>query len=120
MTAASAHLATCPTAASTAASSPTTAGDGSLAYLTHVLANDAGTPEERRSEFVAHAYSPQGTLFADQLAAAIRSWDLRVRGHGYPQLTVYSAVTDPGAPSEGMVLDKRHCQLVFDWNADKL
>ena len=94
-------------------------GGGSLAYLTHVLVNDADPSEERRSEFIAHAYGPNGTLLAERLAAAVRSWDLRVRGHGYPQLAVYPAGTDLGEPSEGLVLDKRHSRLVFDWDAAK-
>ncbi|MGW7423560.1 methyltransferase, FxLD system [Streptomyces sp. NPDC054813] len=95
-------------------------GDGSLAYLTHILVNDAGTSEERRSEFIAHAYGPDGTLLAEELAAAVRFWDLHVRGHGYPQLSVYPAGTNVRETSEGLVLDKQHSRLVFDWDAEKL
>jgi protein-L-isoaspartate(D-aspartate) O-methyltransferase len=69
-------------------------GDGSLAYLTHVLVNDADTSAERRSEFIAHAYGPHGSRLAEQLAAAVRSWDQRVRDHGYPQLAVYPTRTN--------------------------
>lgn len=56
---------------------------------------------------------------AEQLAAAVRSWDLHVRGHGYPQLAVYPVGTDLGELSEGLVLDKRRSRLVFDWEAGK-
>ncbi|MEN1889002.1 methyltransferase, FxLD system [Streptomyces mirabilis] len=98
----------------------TVLGDGSLAYLTHVLVNDADTAEERRTEFIIHAYGPDATPLAEQLAAAVRSWDLRVRGHGYPQLAVHPAGTDIRELSEGLVLDKRHSRLVFDWDAEKL
>lgn len=98
------------------ADAPTVLGAGSLAYLTHVLVTDTDTSEKRRSEFIAHAYGPNGTLLAEQLASAVRSWDLRLRGHGYPQLTVHPAGTDLGKLSEGLVLDKRHSRLAFDWD----
>ncbi|MFI5795971.1 methyltransferase, FxLD system [Streptomyces sp. NPDC051677] len=102
------------------ADAPAVLGDGSLAYLTHVLVNDADTSEERRSEFIAHAYGPDGTLLAEELAAAVRFWNLHVRGHGYPQLAVYPAGTNVREMSEGLVLDKQHSRLVFDWDAEKL
>lgn len=95
-------------------------GDASLAYLTHVLVNDADNAEERRSEFITHAYGPHGALLTEQLANAVRSWDLHVRGHGYPQLAVYPAGTDLGESPQGRVLDKQRSRLVFDWDTEKL
>ncbi|GLW18048.1 hypothetical protein Stsp01_47910 [Streptomyces sp. NBRC 13847] len=92
-----------------------TVEDGSLAYLTHVLVQDGETAEERRSEFVVHAFGPAGASLAERMAACVRAWDRQVRGSGYPQLTVHPAGTPDHALPTGHLLDKACSRLVFRW-----
>ncbi|MFF2506315.1 methyltransferase, FxLD system [Streptomyces sp. NPDC058067] len=92
--------------------------DGSLAYLTHALVQDGPTPEQRRSEFLAHGFGPAGPALAEQLAAAVGRWDLYERGHGYPELEVHPAGTSDADLPAGHVLDKTHSRLVWTWRSD--
>ncbi|AOP49065.1 methyltransferase, FxLD system [Streptomyces lydicus] len=97
------------------ADAASTVADGSLAYLTHALAQDGETPEERRSEFIVHAVGPAGAELAERMAACVRSWDQHVRGTGYPQMTVHPAGTPDHELPAGHVLDKTSSRLVFPW-----
>lgn len=90
-------------------------GEGSLAYLTHVLVEDGGTAAERRSEFIVHAFGPAGEDLAGQMAARVRAWDSTVRAAGYPHLTVHPAGTADRDLPDGHVLDKAESRLVFHW-----
>ncbi|MFF3851448.1 methyltransferase, FxLD system [Streptomyces sp. NPDC002328] len=92
--------------------------DGSLAYLTHILVQDGPTPDQRRSEFLAHGFGPSGPALADQLAAAVRRWDIRERAHGYPELEVHPAGTPDAELPAGHVLGKTHSRLVWTWRSD--
>ncbi|MEU3299801.1 methyltransferase, FxLD system [Streptomyces sp. NPDC006678] len=92
--------------------------DGSLAYLTHILVQDGPTPEQRRSEFLAHGFGPSGPALAEQLAAAVRRWDIHERAHGYPELAAYPAGTPDAEMPAGHVLDKTHSRLVWTWRSD--
>ncbi|WP_258049742.1 methyltransferase, FxLD system [Streptomyces finlayi] len=92
--------------------------DGSLAYLTHILVQDGPTPEQRRSEFMAHGFGPSGPALAEQLAAAVRRWDAHERAHGYPELQVHPAGTPDAELPTGHVLDKTHSRLVWTWRSD--
>ncbi|WP_051826308.1 methyltransferase, FxLD system [Kitasatospora aureofaciens] len=94
---------------------PAVLGDGSLAYLTYVWVRDGDTPAERRAEFVAHAFGDCGPALADRLAAAVRRWDERVRGRGYPELTVHPAATPDHVLPPGHVVGKVLSRLVFQW-----
>ncbi|MFM9540149.1 methyltransferase, FxLD system [Streptomyces turgidiscabies] len=90
-------------------------GEGSLAYLTHVLVKDGDTPAERRSEFIVHAFGPVAEDLAGQMAARVRAWDSTVRAAGYPHLTVHPPGTADRDLPEGHVLDKAESRLVFHW-----
>ncbi|MEV6566702.1 methyltransferase, FxLD system [Streptomyces kronopolitis] len=92
-----------------------TVGDGSLAYLTHVLVRDGVTSEERRSEFVVHAFGPAAAMLAERMAACVRAWDRHVRGSGYPQMSVHPAGTPDHDLPTGHLLDKVSSRLVFQW-----
>jgi protein-L-isoaspartate(D-aspartate) O-methyltransferase len=91
-------------------------GGGSLAYLTHTPVTGTASSDKGRAEFIAHAYGPDGTRLAEQLAAAVRSWDQQLRGNGYPELAVFPAGTADRELPAGHVLDKPHSRLVFTWN----
>ncbi|WP_019070745.1 methyltransferase, FxLD system [Streptomyces hokutonensis] len=93
-------------------------GGGSLAYLTHTPVTGTASSDEGRAEFIAHAYGPDGTRLAEQLAAAVRSWDQQLRGTGYPELAVFPAGTADRELPAGHVLDKPHSRLVFTWNTE--
>lgn len=92
--------------------------DGSLAYLTHILVQDGPTPDQRRSEFLAHGFGPSGPALAEQLAAAVRRWDIRERAHGYPELEVHPAGTPDAELPAGHELGKTHSRLVWTWRSD--
>ncbi|MFD3563427.1 methyltransferase, FxLD system [Streptomyces sp. NPDC058686] len=92
--------------------------DDSLAYLTHTLVQEGPTPEQRRSEFRAHGFGTSGPALAEQLAAAVRRWEVHERRHGYPELEVYPAGTPDAVLPAGHVLDKSHSRLVWTWRSD--
>ncbi|WP_018528717.1 MULTISPECIES: methyltransferase, FxLD system [unclassified Streptomyces] len=96
----------------------TITADGSLAHLTHVFVQDGRTPEQRRSEFLAHGFGPSGPALAEQLAAAVRRWDVHERAHGYPELEAHPAGTPDAELPAGHVLDKTHSRLVWTWRSD--
>jgi protein-L-isoaspartate(D-aspartate) O-methyltransferase len=100
------------------ANAPTVLGAGSLAHLTHVPVTDPGTSERGRSEFIAHAYGPDGARLAERLAAAVRSWDRHVRPRGYPELAVFPTGTPERDLPTGHVLDKPNSRLVFTWGTE--
>ncbi|MFF3946256.1 methyltransferase, FxLD system [Streptomyces sp. NPDC001902] len=89
--------------------------DGSLAHLTH--AEVPGGPEARgrRLELVVHAYGAAGPLSAERLVACVRAWDRRVRGTGYPALSVHPAGTPDHELPAGHVIDKVFTRLVLRW-----
>lgn len=93
-------------------------GEGSLAYLTHVRIQDSEIPEERKAEFIIHAFGDHGPVLAEQMADAIRSWDRYVRGNGYPPMTAHPAGTPDENLPPGQVLDKQRSRLVFTWTPD--
>ncbi|OEV03772.1 methyltransferase [Streptomyces nanshensis] len=97
------------------ADAATIVADGSLAYLTHVQVRDGDTPEEHRSEFIAHAFGPAGPALAQRLASCVQDWDQHVRGVGYPAMTIHSAGTPDHELPAGDVLDKPSSRLVFEW-----
>ncbi|MFE4822158.1 methyltransferase, FxLD system [Streptomyces sp. NPDC056704] len=92
-------------------------GEGSLAYLTHVLVKDGNSPAERRSEFIVRAFGPAGQGLAELMAARVRAWDSVLRATGYPRLTVHPADTAERDLPDGHVLSKPNCRLVFHWPA---
>ncbi|MFE3645239.1 methyltransferase, FxLD system [Streptomyces sp. NPDC059169] len=92
--------------------------DGSLAYLTHTLVQDGPTPEQRRSEFLAHGFGPSGPTLADQLAVGVHRWHAHERAHGYPDLNVFPAGTPDFELPVGHLLDKTHSRLVWTWRSD--
>ncbi|MFF1762296.1 methyltransferase, FxLD system [Streptomyces sp. NPDC058266] len=91
---------------------------GSLAYLTHILVQDSPTPDQRRSEFLAHGFGPSGPALAEQLAAAVRRWNVHERAYGYPALEAHPAGTLDAELPAGHVLDKTHSRLVWTWRSD--
>ncbi len=97
------------------ADAPTIAAEGSLAYLTYVQVHDGDTPEECRSEFVAHAFGPAGPALAQRLASCVKDWDRHVRGVGYPAMTIHPADAPDHDLPAGDVLDKASSRLVFQW-----
>jgi protein-L-isoaspartate(D-aspartate) O-methyltransferase len=92
-------------------------GEGSLAYLTHLLVKDGNSPAERRSEFIFHAFGPAGEGLAELMVARVRAWDSVVRATGYPRLTVHPADTAERDLPGGHVLSKPSSRLVFQWPA---
>ncbi|MEU1788099.1 methyltransferase, FxLD system [Streptomyces sparsogenes] len=89
--------------------------DGSLAYLTHRKIKDAPDPSDRLTEFFIHAYGPAADQLAERFADCVRTWDQKVRGSGYPPLTVHPAGTPNGQLPTGDVLDKPSARFVFQW-----
>ncbi|MFS4104051.1 methyltransferase, FxLD system [Streptomyces sp. PD-S100-1] len=99
---------------------PAIVGDASLAYLVHVQTRYGERPQDKRWEWVAHAFGEQGPRLAEQLVATVRAWDRHVRAddnsrHADPVLTVHPAGTPDALLPAGDVLDKEHCRLVFRW-----
>ncbi|KAB2588194.1 methyltransferase, FxLD system [Streptomyces arboris] len=94
--------------------------EGALAYLTHVPVTDSDDPDQRRHEFVVHAFGDQGPTLAQQFAQAVRDWDRTVRDRGYPELFVHPATATATASTDGLadeaVLTKRSSRLVFTWD----
>ncbi|WP_406500581.1 hypothetical protein OHA04_03450 [Streptomyces sp. NBC_01590] len=89
--------------------------DGSLAYLTHRMVNDAPDPADRLTEFFIHAYGPASDELAERFAGCVRTWDQKVRESGYPPMTVHAAGTPDEQLPAGDVLDKPFARLVFQW-----
>ncbi|MFF8918837.1 hypothetical protein ACF08M_37410 [Streptomyces sp. NPDC015032] len=89
--------------------------DGSLAYLTHRLVNDAPNPAGRLTEFFIHAYGPAADALAKRFADCVRTWDQTVRESGYPSMTVHPAGTPVEQLPVGDVLDKPFARVVFQW-----
>ncbi|MEU7028912.1 methyltransferase, FxLD system [Streptomyces sp. NPDC046275] len=99
---------------------PAVVGDASLAYLTHVQAQDGDRPEDKAWEWVVHAFGEQGPELAEQLTATVRAWDRHVRAddndkHADPVLTVHPAGTPDRLLPVGDVVDKASSRLVFRW-----
>ncbi|MGY3061158.1 methyltransferase of FxLD system [Streptomyces sp. TE3672] len=90
-------------------------GDGSLAYLTHRVVEDAPDPADRLTEFFIHAYGPAADELAKRFADCVRTWDQKVRESGYPPMTVHPAGTPDEQLPVGDVLDKPFARLVFRW-----
>ncbi|MFD0623104.1 hypothetical protein ACFQ2K_10085 [Streptomyces sanglieri] len=89
--------------------------DGSLAYLTHRVVEDAPDPADRLTEFFIHAYGPAADELAKRFADCVRTWDQEVRESGYPPMTVHPAGTPDEQLPVGDVLDKPSARLVFQW-----
>ncbi|NEA56248.1 methyltransferase, FxLD system [Streptomyces sp. SID13666] len=89
--------------------------DGSLAYLTYRKVKDAPDPADRLTEFFIHAYGPAAAELAERFADCVRTWNQKVREHGYPQMTVHPAGTPDEQLPAGDVLDKPSARLVFQW-----
>lgn len=99
---------------------PAVVGDGSMAYLTHLLTRDADHPEDREWEWVVRAFGEAGPRLAEQLTATVRAWYRHVRTddngtHTDPGLTVHPAGTPDSALPAGDRVDKELCRLVFRW-----
>lgn len=90
-------------------------GDGSLAYLTHRVVEDAPDPADRLTEFFIHAHGPAADELAKRFADCVRTWDQKVRESGYPPMTVHPAGTPDEQLPVGDVLDKPFARLVFQW-----
>jgi protein-L-isoaspartate(D-aspartate) O-methyltransferase len=88
-------------------------GPASLAVLARLDPPGQGDT----GELVAHGHGPEGVELAQRLAGRIRAWDeagrpgtARLRIRAYPT----GSEPDPG----GVVVRKRHTQLVLDWPAE--
>jgi protein-L-isoaspartate(D-aspartate) O-methyltransferase len=90
------------------ASGPCVVDGGSLAYVaTRQVGWDA-------VELGAHAYGPDATRLATDVADQIRLWESRHRSGPSPLIEVFPVDSSEPLP-DGMVIGKRHSNVVVSW-----
>ncbi|MBV9140676.1 MAG: methyltransferase, FxLD system [Pseudonocardiales bacterium] len=83
---------------------------GSFAYVT-----TRRTAEEMTLEWGVHAFGPEASKLAEQVAEHLRVWGRDHCGGGGPQFRIYPAGTPDDQLSQGRVIDKKHSRVTISW-----
>lgn len=84
---------------------------GSFAYLTTRASED---PDE--VEFGVHAYGPERSALAEEMAGHVRVWSERLRGRSLgARFALYPAATPDDQLPGGRVVDKQHHRVLISW-----
>jgi len=83
---------------------------GSLAYVT-----TRSAAEETDVEFGVHAFGPDATELAEEVAEQLRVWGREHRGGPGPQFRVYPVGTPDDQLPKGRVIDKKHTRVTISW-----
>ncbi|MGH3929429.1 MAG: methyltransferase, FxLD system [Pseudonocardiaceae bacterium] len=82
---------------------------GSFAYVTTRLA------DEENLEWGVHAFGPDASELANEVAELLRIWGREHRGGPGPQFRVYPVGTPDDQLPEGRVIDKKHTRVTISW-----
>lgn len=66
-------------------------------------------------EFGVHAFGPDATQLAEEVAEQLRIWGRDHRSGPGPQFRVYPAGTPDDQLPEGRVIDKKHTRVTISW-----